>query len=153
MVVLSSCTHVGMVSYKCYSMSLLSSLQPYRLLLDMAFHNFVSVCLDLIQGHFQSEMPLHKFDSQHLHSYGYLKLRIVSSELGIQNGTVSILVYSLSLLAAWSGDHILVGVRFSMPVQTGCTAHSAFCTVGTRSFWGKVAARAWSSLPTPFVPA
>jgi len=67
MVVLSSCRHVGMVSYKYYSMSFLSSHQPYHLLLDMAFHNSVSVCLDL------SQEP----DSQHLHSYGYLKLRMV----------------------------------------------------------------------------
>jgi hypothetical protein len=40
-------------------------------------HNSVSVCLDLIQGHFQSEMPLHRLDSQHLHSHGCLKLRMV----------------------------------------------------------------------------
>ena len=35
-----------------------------------------------------------------------------------------------------SRDQILVGARFSAPVQTGCEAHPASCTVGTTSFPG-----------------
>jgi hypothetical protein len=34
------------------------------------------------------------------------------------------------------GDQILVGARFSAPVQTGPGAHPASCTMGTRSFPG-----------------
>ena len=35
------------------------------------------------------------------------------------------------------------GARFSAPVQTGPGAHPASCTVGTGSFPGGKAARAW----------
>jgi hypothetical protein len=42
------------------------------------------------------------------------------------------------LQARWSGDRILVGVRFFAHVQTGPRAHPASCTVGTGSFpWAK----------------
>ena len=39
-----------------------------------------------------------------------------------------------SLRAGWSGDWILVGPRFSAPVQTSSGAHPASYTVGTGSF-------------------
>ena len=45
------------------------------------------------------------------------------------------------------GIEILVGVRFSAPVQTGPEAHPAPCTMGTGSFPGvkvKVKAVCWS---------
>jgi hypothetical protein len=38
--------------------------------------------------------------------------------------------------AGWSGDRILVGVRFSAPVHTGLVAHPASYTMGTGSFQG-----------------
>ena len=38
------------------------------------------------------------------------------------------------LQAGRSGDRILVGVRFSAPVQTGPGAYPASCTMGTVSF-------------------
>ena len=42
--------------------------------------------------------------------------------------------YSDSLLAERSGDLILVGAKFSAPVQTGPGAHPAFYVMGTVSF-------------------
>jgi len=40
------------------------------------------------------------------------------------------------LRAGRSGDRILVGARFSAPVQTGPKAHPASCAMGTGSFPG-----------------
>jgi len=55
-------------------------------------------------------------------------------------------IIQFQLFAAWiilvhavtlrSGDRILVGVRFSAPVQTSPEAHPASCTMGTGSFPG-----------------
>jgi hypothetical protein len=42
--------------------------------------------------------------------------------------------YSDWLRAGQSGDRILVGLRFSAPVQTGPEAHPDSCTMGTGSF-------------------
>jgi hypothetical protein len=39
-------------------------------------------------------------------------------------------------VAGWSGDRILVGVRFSAPIQSGRGAHPALYTMGTGSFPG-----------------
>jgi len=44
--------------------------------------------------------------------------------------------YSDWLRVGRSGDRILVGARFSAPVQTGPGAHPASCTMGTGSFPG-----------------
>ena len=44
--------------------------------------------------------------------------------------------YSDMLQAGWPGDRILVGVRFSVPLQTGPKAHPAPYTMGTGSFPG-----------------
>ena len=44
--------------------------------------------------------------------------------------------YSCWLRAGWSRDRILVGARFSAPVQTSPGAHPASCTMGTGSFPG-----------------
>jgi hypothetical protein len=44
--------------------------------------------------------------------------------------------YSDLLRAGWSGDRILVGARFSAPVQTCPGAYPASCTMGTGSFPG-----------------
>ena len=44
--------------------------------------------------------------------------------------------YSDSLRVGRSRDRILVGVRFSTPVQTGSEAHPASCTMDTGSFLG-----------------
>jgi hypothetical protein len=41
-----------------------------------------------------------------------------------------------NLWAGQSGDRILVGARFSAPVQTSPEAHPASCTMGTGSFPG-----------------
>jgi hypothetical protein len=51
-------------------------------------------------------------------------------------GTGSVVDISDWLLAGRSGDRILVGVRFSAPVQTGPGFHPASCTMGTGSFPG-----------------
>jgi len=40
------------------------------------------------------------------------------------------------LWAEQSRDQILVGTRFSAPVQTGPGTHPTSCTVDTGSFWG-----------------
>jgi len=42
--------------------------------------------------------------------------------------------YSEAQRAGWSRDRILVGARFSAPVQTRPGAHPASYTMGTRSF-------------------
>jgi len=44
------------------------------------------------------------------------------------------------LQVGWSGDQILVEVRFSAPVRTGPGAHPVSCAVGIKYLsWGKVA--------------
>ena len=50
--------------------------------------------------------------------------------------------YSDLLWAGRSGNRILVGVRFSAPIQTGHGVHPASCTIGTGSFPGVKAAGA-----------
>jgi hypothetical protein len=51
--------------------------------------------------------------------------------------------YSDSLRVGRSGNQIPVGARFSAPIQTGCEAHPASCTMETGSFPGVKAAGAW----------
>ena len=51
--------------------------------------------------------------------------------------------YGDSLRVGWSGNQIPVGARFSAPIQTGCEAHPASCTMDTGSFPGVKAAGAW----------
>jgi len=46
------------------------------------------------------------------------------------------MLYADWLWAGRSGDRILVGARFSAPVQTGPGAHPTSCTMGTGSFLG-----------------
>jgi hypothetical protein len=50
--------------------------------------------------------------------------------------------YNDSLRAGRTGDRILVGARFSAPIQTGPGAHPASRTMGTGSFPGLKAAGA-----------
>ena len=49
--------------------------------------------------------------------------------------------YSNWLQTGWSRDQILVGTRFSAPVQIGPGAYPAFCTMGTGSFPGAKSGR------------
>ena len=51
--------------------------------------------------------------------------------------------YSDSLRTGRSGDRILVGVRFSAPIQTGSEAHPASSTMCTGFFPGVKVAGAW----------
>jgi len=57
--------------------------------------------------------------------------------------------YSDWLQAGRSGDQILVGARFSAPVQTGPGAHPASCTMGTGSFPGDKERSGPDSDPSP----
>ena len=50
-----------------------------------------------------------------------------------------------------SGDRILVGERFSAPVQTGPGAHPASCTTGTESFPGVKSGRGVTLTPHPLL--
>jgi hypothetical protein len=69
-----------------------------------------------------------------LHKTLIMQMR-VNSDVGIQVGRE--LTQYGHLLNAWqSGDQIQVGVRYSMPVQTGPGAHTASYTMGTGSFPG-----------------
>jgi hypothetical protein len=52
----------------------------------------------------------------------------------VVEGPVAQSVERLSYGAGRSGDRILVGVRFSAPVQTGPGAHPASCTMDTGAF-------------------
>ena len=54
----------------------------------------------------------------------------------VKFAAVPTFLYSDWLRAGRSGDWILLGARFSAPVQTGPGAHPASCTVGTGSFLG-----------------
>jgi hypothetical protein len=49
-----------------------------------------------------------------------------------------------------SWDQILVGVRFSAPVQTGPGAHPASCTMGTWSFPVVESSQDMTLTPHPF---
>ena len=51
-------------------------------------------------------------------------------------GAGSVVGIATMLQAGRSGDRILVGARFSTPVQTGPGAHPASCTMGPVSFPG-----------------
>jgi hypothetical protein len=64
-------------------------------------------------------------------SYWIAKMQQFSKVLELRLGRVA--WYSESLLAGRSGDRIPVTTRFSAPVQTGSGAHSASCTMSTRS--------------------
>jgi len=55
------------------------------------------------------------------------------------------------LRSGWSRDRILVGARFSAPVQTGAGAHPASCTMGTRSFPGVKSGRGVTLTPHPLL--
>jgi hypothetical protein len=68
----------------------------------------------------------------------YFFLELITVSLRINN---KILIWPVQqsqyrklLRAGWSGDQILVGVRFSTPTQTGPGAHPASYIMGTRSF-------------------
>jgi hypothetical protein len=50
-----------------------------------------------------------------------------------------------------SGDRILVGARFSAPVQTGPGAHPASCTMDTGSFPGVESGRGVTLTPHPLL--
>jgi hypothetical protein len=50
-----------------------------------------------------------------------------------------------------SGDRILVGARFSAPVQTGPGAHPASCTMGTESFPEVKSGRGVTLTPHPLL--
>jgi hypothetical protein len=50
-----------------------------------------------------------------------------------------------------SGDQLLVGARFSAPVQTGPGAHPASCTTGTRFFPGVESGRGVTMTPHPLL--
>jgi hypothetical protein len=54
------------------------------------------------------------------------------------------------LRAGRSGNRIPVGAKFFAQVQTGPGAQPVSCTMGTGSFPGRKAARAWCWPPTPF---
>ena len=56
--------------------------------------------------------------------------------LYINTGPGSSVGIATDLRAGMSGDRILMGVRFSSPVQTGRGAHPASCTMGTGSYPG-----------------
>ena len=79
--------------------------------------------------HYKAEKQIRALNKCHM------PLRAVGrdSSIGIAN----------SLRAGRSGDGILVGARFSAPVQTGPGAHPVSCTVGTGSYPGDTAAGAW----------
>jgi len=55
------------------------------------------------------------------------------------------------LRAGRSGDPVLVGARFSSPVQTGPEAHSASCTMGTGPFPGVRCSRGVTLTTHPFL--
>jgi len=55
------------------------------------------------------------------------------------------------LRAGWSGDRILVGARFSAPVQTGPGTHPASYTMGTGSFPGVKRPGRGVEHPLPFI--
>ena len=59
--------------------------------------------------------------------------------------------YNDWLRAGRSRDRILVGARFSEPVQTGPGAHPASCTMGTRSFPGVKSGRDETLTPHPLL--
>jgi hypothetical protein len=59
--------------------------------------------------------------------------------------------YSDWLQAGRSGDRILVGMKFSAPVQTGPGAHPAACAMGTGSFPGVASGRRVTLTPHPLL--
>jgi hypothetical protein len=59
--------------------------------------------------------------------------------------------YSDWLRAGRSGDRMLVGARFSAPVQTGPGAHPASWIMGTRSFPGVESGRDVTLTPHPLL--
>jgi hypothetical protein len=59
--------------------------------------------------------------------------------------------YSDWLRAGRSGDRILVGARFSAPVQTDPGAHPASCTMGTGFFSGLKRGRGVTLTPYPLL--
>jgi len=59
--------------------------------------------------------------------------------------------YSDWLRAGQSGDWILVGARFSAPVQNGSGAHPASCTMGTGSFPGVKSGQGVTLTPHPLL--
>jgi hypothetical protein len=56
--------------------------------------------------------------------------------------------YSNWLWAGQSGDRVLVGARFSAPVQTGPGAYTASCTTGAGSFLGVESGRGITLTPS-----
>jgi len=61
------------------------------------------------------------------------------------------ITYSDWLRARRSGDRILVGARFSAPVQTGPGAHPASCTMVTASFLRVKSGRGVTLTPHPLL--
>jgi len=59
--------------------------------------------------------------------------------------------YCDSLRAGRSGDRILVGARFSAPVQTDPVAHPTSCTMGSGSFPGVKGGRGVMLTPHPIL--
>ena len=51
----------------------------------------------------------------------------------LRGGLVQCGQYSDLIWVGWSGDQILLGMRFSAPIQTGSVAHPVSCTMGVGS--------------------
>jgi len=74
-------------------------------------------------------------------------LMVVTVEAIFETGTSE----SVGRVAGRSGDRILVGARFSAPVQTGPDAHQASCTMGTGSFPEESCGRGVTLTPNPLL--
>jgi hypothetical protein len=95
--------------------------------------HFVSWCLTLIGPRCRTNFISHFWCLEFWHAFWIFWKKFCTSVLGWAE---LLRRYSNWLRAGWSGDQILVGVRFSATVQTGRGDHPAFRTMGTTSFPG-----------------